>query len=107
MKLTEPKTESQGLNECPFIQELILCGINALIEVLELPVEKLILANTAAIARKLLEISGDKEAWLTSEGQLLHLQCIITKLCEDRSILNRVMTLSEQKFDSFLKEELM
>ena len=107
MKLTQTKAETLRLDEFPFIQELILCGINALIEVLELPVEKLALANTTSIAGKLLELSDDKEAWLTSEGQLVQLQCIINKMCDDKPMLEKVMTLSERKFDSFLKQHLM
>ncbi len=107
MRLTGQETDSRGLDECPYIQELILCGINALIEVLSLPVGQLTRADSPSIARKLLEISGDKETWLTAEGQLLQLQNLITRLCDDRSLLIKVITLSERNFDDFLKEELM
>jgi hypothetical protein len=106
MKMTRTEAETLRLDEFPFIQDLIVCGINALIEVMELPVEKLTLANTTAIARKLLELSDEKETSLTSEGQLVQLQYIIYKMCEDKLMLQKIMTLSEQKFDLFLKEEL-
>jgi hypothetical protein len=60
MKLTQTKAETLRLDGFPFIEELILCGINSLIEVLELPVEKLARPSTPSIASKLLELSGDK-----------------------------------------------
>jgi hypothetical protein len=106
MKMTRTKEETLRLDEFPFIQELIVCGINALIEVKELPVEKLRLSNTIAIAGKLLELSMENETWLTSEDQLIHLQYIINKVCDDKLMLQKVMTLCEQKFDFFLKQEL-
>lgn len=107
MKHTQTRAEILRLEGFPFIEELILCGINSLIEVMELPVGKLVQATTPSIASKLLELSGDKEVWLNPEDQLVQLQYIINKLCGDKPTIEKVMNLSEQKFDLILRERLL
>ncbi len=65
-------------NETPFIQERTVCGINALIEVQDLPIQKLNDAiNSSVIGYKLREISGGKSVLETIDGQSIQLQFIL------------------------------
>jgi hypothetical protein len=91
-------------DDSPFIQERTACGINALIEVLELPVSKISSAyDTAVIGFKLREISGEKIEYQTVDGQSIQLQFVIRRICPDEETVDRVMELCEEKFLHYIK----
>jgi hypothetical protein len=102
MKLSGRRTGDSRYDDFPFIQERVACKINAMIEVLELPAEKLQLATTEAITHKLLELSDDKESWQTPTAQLAWLEYVIKKICDD-DMIKKVMNLTQEKFDSYMK----
>jgi hypothetical protein len=100
MELNKTFTSYLRFDRSPYIQERTACGINALIEVLDLPVSKLNneVLNTSVIGNKLREITGDKATYVTVDGQCIHLQLIIRRLCPDEATVEKVMELCEEKF---------
>jgi hypothetical protein len=91
-------------DDSPFIQERTACGINALIEVLELPVSKIgEVITTTVIGCKLREITGERLEFQTVDGQSIQLQFVIRRICPDEETVDRVMELCEEKFIHYIK----
>jgi hypothetical protein len=99
------KKDYQRFDEPPFRLIRVVCGINALIEVLKLPDEKLPKNNISisSIALKLYELSVvNKRNVMSLEGQSLQLQEIIESRCTEVSTIEEVLKLSEQKYQHLL-----
>jgi hypothetical protein len=102
MKLFGRNVELSKGNETAFINELIACRINAMIEVLDLPVELLQDADPDSIRHKLLELSDDQESWQTPEARMAWLDDVIGRICENDEMVERVMSLTRKKFRIFM-----
>jgi hypothetical protein len=103
MKPKKRRTDEIKSADLPYVRERIACRINALIDVMSLPVDKLRQVNTAAISKKLLELSDGSTACVTEAGQYFQLSFIIGAICDDDQTLEKVMSLGEQKFEWFKK----
>jgi hypothetical protein len=100
------KKDYQRFDEPPFRLIRVVCGINALIEVLKLPVEKLPKNNISIslIALRLYELSVvNKRKVMNVGGQSLQLQEIIDSRCTEASTVEEVLKLSEQKYQELIK----
>jgi len=99
------KKDSQRFDEPPFRLIRVVCGINALIEVLKLPVEKLPKNNIrmSEVGLKLYELSvANRRQVMNLQGQSLQLQEIIENRCTEESSVEEVLKLSEQKYQNLL-----
>jgi hypothetical protein len=103
MKLSGRRADDLRDDEFAFIHERIACEINAMIEVMNLPTEQLQHADPDAIMNKLLELSDDKESWLTPAAQMSWLENVIKKICDDDDMIEKVINLTQKKFDSYMK----
>ena len=104
MKPNKTFTDYLKPDEPDYVQERIVCGINALIETLKLPVTKLTdNISTSIISIKLREITGDNFNLRTSDGQAIQLHFAIIRICPDEETADRVMELSEEKFLHYKK----
>jgi len=104
-KVTEFKNQVDNIkvDRPPFLEESVICGINSLIEVLELPHSKIKSINSDLIGIKLLEISKGKKFRSTVIYQSFLLQYLILKLCPDDRSLEMVLNLAMEKYQHFLK----
>jgi len=99
------KKDYQRFDEPPFRLIRVVCGINALIEVLNLSVEKLpkININISLVALRLYELSVvNKRKVMSLEGQSLQLQEIIESRCTEASTIEEILKLTEQKYQHLL-----
>jgi hypothetical protein len=103
MKLSGRRADVFGDDESAFIHERIASEINAMIEIMNLPAEKLQHANQDAIMNKLMELSDDKEAWQTPAAQKVWLENVIIKISDDDDMIEKVMNLTRENFDSMMK----
>ncbi len=103
MKSENTRVEDHESSGSSFIQERIVCRINALIEVMNLPAESLNVSDNIAIAKKLQELSKDKTLCLSPLSQDFQLNFIINRMCENSSELEKVLAIGEQKYEEFLK----
>ena len=95
----------QRFDEPPFRLIRVVCGINALIEVLKLPLEKLpkINISISLVALRLYELSVvNKRKVINLKDQSLQLQEIIESRCTDGSIVDEVLRLTEQKYQHLI-----
>lgn len=100
------KKDYQRFDEPPFSSGRIACGINALIEVLDLSVEKLPKNDigTSLIALRLYELSTENRRQVMNiGGQSLQLQEIVKSRCAEESTILEVMKRTEQKYEHFKK----
>lgn len=95
----------QRFDEGPFIEDRLVCGINALIETLELPLEKLTTVDRLKITGKLLKLAiHESIPYFTLISQCVNLQILIELHCgDDEELIERVFFLCEEKFKYFLK----
>jgi hypothetical protein len=101
MKLFGRSYDSFKGDETGLIHEYIACRINAMIEVLDLPVELLAEADPDCIMQKLLELSDDKEHWQTPEDQLTWLDNVAGRICENEEMIEEVIRLTRNKFEAY------
>ncbi len=97
MTLLQRSAEVPNCDERGFIHEYIACRINAVIEVLNLPVELLTDAAPDSIRNKLLELSDDEQYWETPEARIVWLEDVINKLCDNGEMIARVEYLTREK----------
>lgn len=87
----------------PQIEKNVICTINSLIEVLDLPYSKIKSLNPDLIGIKILELSKGKKFNSTIIYQRFLLQYLILKLCPDASALEMVLSLAKKKHQHLLK----
>jgi hypothetical protein len=95
------KKDYQRFDEPPFRLIRVVCGINALIEVLKLSVEKLPKNNIrmSEVGLKLYELSiGNRRQVMNLKGQSLQLHEIVESRCIEVSTIEEVLKLCEQKY---------
>ncbi len=107
MKPERTNSHNTEPEEAPFLQERIICRINALIEVMNLPAEKLREINTTSTADKLQELSGGTTTCVTSQGQYFMLNFIIHRMCDNETSIGKVKSLGEEKLKYFLETQEM
>jgi hypothetical protein len=99
------KKDYQRFDEPPFRLIRVVCGIDALIEVLKLPIEKLPKNDIrmSEVGLKLYELSVEnRRRVMNLGGQSLQLQEIIESRCTEVSTIEEVLKLSEQKYQHLL-----
>ncbi len=101
MKLFGRSDESLKGDEAGFIHEYIACRINAIIEVLNLPVKQLSDASPDSIMNKLNELSDERKYWHTPEDQIYWLDRVIEQICESDEMIERVNRLTRINFEAF------
>ncbi len=97
------KKQHQRFDNPPYSNGRTACGINALIEVLQLPSPKLTQAGIGSIAPKISELSADKKFLTSAEALSNKLQEIIETSCRDADTVEKVMTLCEHKYHHLAK----
>ena len=106
--MEESIKEYQKFSEPPFLQSRVVCGINALIEVLELPSAKLLRLNTFDIANKLIELSlFEKRRFTDVKSFSIQLQHIINTRCPNQETVEKVMAQCEEKFSHLLTTQII
>ena len=104
--MNELEKDFRKFDEPPFLMGRVACGINAAIEVLNLPVEKLTDYEPMSIAYKLMELSSkDYQNYIQVEDQGRLLQDIIEMKCKDDNTRRSILKLCQQKYDHLLKEK--
>lgn len=101
---TEIKKNNQLFNIGPFIEDRLICGINALIDVLDLPHEKLKRVDREEVAALLSSLSQtDSTKYVSLISQSVKFQVLLEVLCADNEeLIERVFNVCEEKFQHFL-----
>jgi hypothetical protein len=89
--------------EEPFFEKSIICTINSLIEILDLPYSKIKSPNRDLIGIKILELSKGKNFPSMVIYQSFLLQYLVLKLCPDDRSLERVLKLAIEKYRHYLE----
>lgn len=85
------------------LEKNVICTINSLIEVLDLPYSKIKSLNPDLIGIKILELSKGKKFNSTIIYQRFLLQYLILKLCPDARAAEMVHDLAKKKHQHLLK----
>ncbi len=98
MKIKKSPGNNLKFDRSPIIRERTACRINAMIEVLELPVAPLTgELNSVTIGNKLMEITGEEILYQTVEAQSVQLQFALLRICPDEEPIQRILELAEKK----------
>lgn len=89
-------------NVPPYDMGRMMCAINAIIEVFELPVEKMTVPDAAILVQKIIMISGSNLS-PAYYGEFLSglIQDIIDRKCRNLQDKDKVMNLCAQKYSHF------
>jgi hypothetical protein len=85
------------------LEKNVICTINSLIEVLDLPYSKIKSLNPDLIGIKILEMSKGKKFNATIIYQRYLLKYLILKLCPDARALEMVHNLAKEKHQHLLE----
>jgi len=99
----------RNFNLHPFEEDRMVCGLNALIEELNLPFKKITTPNRRVTADLLNKLSPYHTIECRSLiSQCIRLQVLIELLCKDDNVLiEKVFIACEEKFRAFLKNRFI
>ena len=105
--MVESKSIYRPFDEPPYDLGRLACVINAMIEVLNLPLEKLKECTLTSVANAIKIIANDNYL-ASSEGFMaIMVQEIIDALSLDRESYEKIMSLCEEKYNHLNKTNLL